>query len=130
MFHPCHQFGFLPGRSTIQQLLLFTFMMLYPVANKLILYSYLYFLKVFNSVSHGKLLLKLWLLGQGSMELVPVLSFEPHVQSICACILMVQYLSYYLFYLVCPGEYPRSCTFYNDLSLSSYIPHFQRFFIC
>ena len=59
-------------------------MMLCPVANKLILYSYLYFLKAFNSVSHGKLLLKLWLLGQGSMELVPVLSFEP--QSMCACI--------------------------------------------
>ena len=120
MFHPCHQFGFLPGRPTIQQLLCFfiTFLMLCPVANKLILYSYLYFLKAFNSVSHGKLLLKLWLLGQGSMELVPVLSFEP--QSMCACILMVQYLSYYLFYLVCPGEYPGSCTFYNDLSLSNY----------
>ena len=55
-----HQFGFLPGRSTLQQLLLFINELLDAKENnKMSDVIYLDFKKAFDSVSHCKLLLKL-----------------------------------------------------------------------
>ena len=55
-----HQFGFLPGRSTLQQLLLFINELLEAKrTNKVSDVIYLDFKKAFNSVTHTKLLHKI-----------------------------------------------------------------------
>ena len=59
-----HQFGFLPGRSTLQQLILFTEKLLNSINNKNeVDVIYMDFKKVFDSVSHNALLSKLQALG-------------------------------------------------------------------
>ena len=59
-----HQFGFLPKRSTIQQLLLVLNIIHKALhSNKGVDILYLDFRKAFDSVSHCKLLNKLWLVG-------------------------------------------------------------------
>ena len=96
-----HQFGFLPGRSTLQQLLLFINDLLDSKNNNRVVdVIYLDFRKAFDSVSHSKLLLKLqsygisgtllqWFrayltsrsqyvrINNSSSDLVPVLSGVP-----------------------------------------------------
>ena len=58
------QFGFLPNRSALQQLLLVTNTVHKALnANKGVDIIYLDFKKVFDSVPHSKLLTKLWILG-------------------------------------------------------------------
>ena len=59
-----HQFGFLPGRSTLQQLILFTEKLLNGINNKNeVDVIYMDFKKAFDSVSHSALLSKLQALG-------------------------------------------------------------------
>ena len=59
-----HQFGFLPGRSTLQQLILFTEKLLNGINNKNeVDVIYMDFKKAFDSVSHNALLSKLQALG-------------------------------------------------------------------
>ena len=60
----CHQFGFLPGQSTVQQLLLFTERL--PDAKSMqaeVGVVYMDFKKAFDSVSHDGLLQKLYAAG-------------------------------------------------------------------
>ena len=56
-----YQFGFLRGRSTLQQLLLFFHKILTSASQTDVVY--LDFKKAFDSVSHNELLLKLWKFG-------------------------------------------------------------------
>ena len=59
-----HQFGFLQGRSTLQQLILFTKKLLNDINNKNeVDVIYMDFKKAFDSVSHNALLSKLQALG-------------------------------------------------------------------
>ena len=59
-----HQFGFLPGRLTLQQLILFTEKLLNGINNRNeVDVIYMDFKKAFDSVSHNSLLSKLQALG-------------------------------------------------------------------
>ena len=55
-----HQFDFLPGRSTLQQLLIFINKLLETKSNKVIAdVIYLDFHKAFDSVPHAKIIIKI-----------------------------------------------------------------------
>ena len=56
----CHQFGFIPGRSCLQQLLLYMHELVSANNNQDADVIYLGYHKAFDSVPHNELLLKLW----------------------------------------------------------------------
>ena len=63
-FFSCHQFGFLPGQSAVQQLLLFTERLLeVKLMQAEVIVVYMDFKKAFGSVSHDGLLQKFYAAG-------------------------------------------------------------------